>query len=90
MLQQTIQTNIRRFSNFLGFARNFLVKKNPIKAFFVEVLKIVKDMFSITKKKKMAQYRLGYQMHKLNQMEQLIAQNNEHTFLRGQNFNEMR
>lgn len=55
-----------------------------------EAIRILKDMFSITKKKKMAEYRLSYQMHKLNQMEELIAVNNEHTFLKGQNFNETR
>ncbi len=55
-----------------------------------EIVKILKDLFSITKKKKMANYRLNYQLHKLNQMEELIAKNNDHMFLQGQKFNEMR
>ena len=77
-------------SNFLGFARSYLIRKNPIKMALEETVKLLKDAFSVTKKKKMAQYRLNYQLNKLNQMEELIAQNNDHVFLRGQKFNEMR
>ena len=42
------------------------------------------------KKLKMAQYRVNYQQYKLQQMEQLIAENNEHVFLRGNKLNELR
>ena len=55
-----------------------------------DLVAALKDMFLINKKKKLVQYKLKYQMHQLNQMEKLIAQNNEHTFLRGNKFNEMR
>ena len=77
-------------TNFLGFARGYLARHNPIEIFLGEVAKLLKDILTIGKKKKMAQYRLGYQLNKLNQMEELIAQNNEHVFLKGQRFNEMR
>ena len=69
--------------NFLGFAKSYLIRKNPVKAF-------INDMIAINKKRKLAKYRLNYQMYKLNQMEKLIAANNEHVFLRGNKFNEMR
>jgi len=76
--------------NFIGFARSYLIRNNPIKAFVDGFVATVKDMLSINKKRKLAKYRLNYQMYKLNQMEKLIAANNEHVFLRGNRFNEMR
>ena len=90
MLQQTVQSNIKRLANFLNFTRSYLIRNNPVKIVTGEIVKMLKDLFSITKKKKMAQYRLNYQLHKLNQMEDLIAKNNDHMFLKGQKFNEMR
>lgn len=89
-MQQTIQTNIKRVKNFIGFAKSYLIRKNPVKAFINETVAMIKDMLSITKKRKLAKYRLNYQMYKLNQMEKLIAANNDHVFLRGNKFNEMR
>lgn len=89
-MQQTIQTNVKRIKNFLGFAKSYLIRKNPIKAFINETVALLKDMLSIGKKRKLAKYRLNYQMYKLNQMEKLIAANNDHVFLRGNKFNEMR
>ena len=76
--------------NFLGFSKSFLIRKNPFKLFSKEFVSMLKGFFSINKKRKMIKYRLNYQLYKLNQMEKLIAQNNEHTFLRGNKFNEMR
>ncbi len=89
-MQQTIQTNLKRMKNFLGFAKSYLIRKNPVKAFINDMIATFKDMLSINKKRKLAKYRLNYQMYKLNQMEKLIAANNEHVFLRGNKFNEMR
>jgi len=90
LLQQAIQLNIRRMTNFLGFARGYLSRNNPVEGLLMEIGGMLKDVLTIGKKKKMAQYRLNYQLHKLNQMEDLIAKNNDHVFLKGQNFNEMR
>ncbi len=55
-----------------------------------ELIAGLKDALSINKKRKMIKYKLKYQMRQLSQMEKLIAQNNEHTFLKGNKFNEMR
>ncbi len=51
---------------------------------------VFKDIFTVKRKLKMAQYRVNYQQYKLRQMEQLIAENNEHVFLRGNKLNELR
>ena len=89
-MQQSIQINLKRMKNFLGFSKSFLIRKNPFKLFSKEFTKMLKDFFSMNKKRKMVKYRLNYQIYKLNQMEKLIAQNNEHVFLTGNKFNEMR
>lgn len=89
-LQQAIQANIKRLKTFLTYSKNYLKRNNPIKLFKKELVAGLKDALSINKKRKMIKYKLKYQMRQLNQMEKLIAQNNEHTFLRGNKFNEMR
>lgn len=90
LLQQTIETKLTRLKNFLGFAKGFLLRKNPLKTFAQELVEIVKDFLTMNKKLKMAQYRLNYHRHQLDKMESLIAENNEHAFLKGQNLNTVR
>jgi len=90
LLQQTLETNFRRFKNFLGFSRGFLRRRNPIKALTQGFVNGIKDILTINKKLKMSQYRLNYHKHQLSKMESLIAENNEHTFLKGRNINEVR
>jgi len=58
--------------------------------FAESIVNSLKDMFSVRQKLKMAQYRVNYHKHQLMKMESLIAENNEHTFLKGKNLNETR
>ena len=90
LLQQTLETNFRRFMNFLDFARGFIRRKNPLSAFAQEFVETIKDFLTMHKKLKMSQYRLNYHRHQLHKMESLIAENNQHAFLRGRNINEVR
>ena len=90
LLQATLETNFRRFMNFLGYARNFVLKRNPLKGVLDEFVKVLKEMLTIKKKLKMSQYRLNYHRNQLQKMEALIAKNNEHAFLQGRNFNQVR
>lgn len=89
-MQQVIQMNLKRLKTFLNYSKNYLKRNNPVKLFKNNLVAGLKDALSINKKRKMVKYKLRYQMHQLNQMEKLIAQNNEHAFLRGNKFNEMR
>ena len=89
-MQQVLKKNIKNLRTFLNYSKNYLIRNNPIKVFKREFVAGLKDALSLTKKKKLVQYKLKYQMHQLSQMEKLIAQNNEHAFLRGNKFNEMR
>ncbi len=90
IIQQSFRANLQKLINFIQFSRSFLRKRNPVKAFVKEVQGSVKEFLAINKKIKMARYRLNYQKYRLSQMEQIIAQNNEHVFLRGRTLNETR
>ena len=90
MLRQTLETNIKRIIDFLIYSKNFLIRKSPIKSLINSVVDGLKDFLTMKKKLKMAQYRLNYHKHQLQKMEQLIAENNDHIFLKGKNLNETR
>ena len=64
--------------------------KNPIKAMADDIVAGIKDALTIRKKLKMAEYRLNYHKYQFNKMEALIAENNQHNFLKGKNLNETR
>lgn len=89
-MREELQESIKRFVNFLNFAQNFFKRKNPFKALAVSLLSALKDMLTIRQKLKLAKYRVNYHKHQLHKMESLIAESNEHTFLKGKNLNETR
>jgi len=90
MLRETLEMNIKRILDFLIYSKNFLIRKNPLKLLVESVVEGIKDFLTMKKKLKMAQYRLNYHRHQFNKMEQLIAENNDHSFLKGNNLNETR
>ena len=89
-MREELQDNIKRFVNFMNFARSFFQRKNPIKALIESLITSLKEMLTIRQKLKMAKYRVNYHKHQLYKMENLIAESNEHTFLKGKNLNETR
>ena len=89
-MREELQENLKRLVNFIGFARSFFVRNNPLKALAVSLLSSLKEMLTIRQKLKMAKYRVNYHKHQLYKMENLIAESNEHTFLKGKNLNETR
>ena len=90
MLRETLEMNIKRIIDFLIYSKNFLIRKNPIKSMQDSFVEVIKEFLTMNKKRKMAQYRLNYHRHQFQKMEQLIAENNQHTFLKGNNLNETR
>ena len=89
-MREELQENIKRLVNFMNFARSFFQRKNPFKALAVSLITSLKEMLTIRQKLKMAKYRVNYHKHQLYKMENLIAESNEHTFLKGKNLNETR
>lgn len=90
MLRETLEMNIKRILDFLIYSRNFLIRKSPFKSLGSSIIEGIKDFLTMKKKLKMAQYRLNYHRHQFQKMEQLIAENNQHSFLKGNNLNETR
>ena len=89
-MREELQASFKRFMNFMNFAQAFFIRKNPFKALLISLLGSLKEMLTIRQKLKMAKYRVNYHKHQLYKMESLIAESNEHTFLRGKNLNETR
>ena len=89
-MRSELQESIKRLVNFINFAQSFFKRKNPFKALLVSLLTSLKEMLTIRQKLKMAKYRVNYHKHQLYKMENLIAESNEHTFLKGRNLNETR
>ena len=89
-MREELQEYYKRFVNFMNFAQSFFRRKNPFKALAESLISSLKDMLTIRQKLKMAKYRVNYHKHQLYKMESLIAESNEHTFLKGKNLNETR
>ena len=89
-MRNELQDSIKRLVNFINFAQSFFKRKNPFKALLISLLTSLKEMLTIRQKLKMAKYRVNYHKHQLYKMENLIAESNEHTFLKGRNLNETR
>ena len=87
MLQEVLQTNLQKTINFFGYLASYLRRHNLFQEFINSIVTMLKDYLSMNRKLKMAKYRVNYKMYKLDQMERLIAENNEHVFLRGNKLN---
>ena len=90
MFQESLELYIRRILDFLIYTKNYIIRRNPIMALSESIVEGIKDFLTIKKKLKMAQYRLNYHQHQLQKMEQLIAENSEHNFLKGSNLDQKR
>ena len=90
MIKSIKRKFIKRIIDFLIYSKNFLIRKNPIKSMTNSFVEGLKEFLTMNKKRKMAQYRLNYHRHQFQKMEQLIAENNQHTFLQGSHLNETR
>jgi len=89
-MREELQNSLKRLVDYLNFTRSFFRRKNPIKSLIESLLLSLKEMLTIRQKLKMAKYRVNYHKHQLYKMESLIAESNEHTFLKGKNLNETR
>ena len=89
-MREELQANLKRLMTFMNFAISFFKRKNPFLLLISSLLSALKEMLTIRQKLNMAKYRVNYHKHQLYKMESLIAESNEHTFLKGRNLNETR
>lgn len=90
MFRETLELYLRRIMDFLIYTKNYFIRKNPIQSITTSIVENIKDFLTVKKKLKMAQYRLNYHRHQLQKMEQLIAENGQHNFLKGANLDQKR
>ena len=90
MNAEALELYFRRLLDFLIYAKNYFIRKNPIKEMAASIVEGVKDFLTVKKKLKIAQYRLNYHRHQLQKMEQLIAENSDHQFLKVSNIDQKR
>ena len=90
MFRETLELYIKRIMEFLIYTKNYFIRNNPLMMLANSVVVGIKDILTVKKKLKMAQYRLNYHRHQLNKMEQLIAENSQHNFLKGSNLDQKR
>lgn len=90
MFRETLELYLRRILDFLIYTKNYFIRKNPIQSIVNSIMESVKDFLTVKKKLKMAQYRLNYHTRQLQKMEQLIAENSQHNFLKGSQLDQKR
>lgn len=90
MFRETLDVYLKRILDFLIYTKNYIIRKNPIQTMVNSFVEGIKDFLTVKKKLRMAQYRLNYHRHQLNKMEQLIAENSQHNFLKGSNLDQKR
>ncbi len=90
MFRETLDVYIKRIFDFLIYTKNYMIRKNPVQSMTNSFVEGIKDFLTVKKKLRMAQYRLNYHRHQLNKMEQLIAENSQHNFLKGSNLDQKR
>ncbi len=90
MFRETLELYIKRIMEFLIYTKNYFIRNNPLMMLANSVVVGIKDILTVKKKLKMAQYRLNYHRHQLNKMEQLIAENSQHSFLKGAHLDQKR
>lgn len=90
MFRETLELYVRRILDFLIYTKNYFIRKSPIQTLVNSMVEGIKDFLTVKKKLKMAQYRLNYHRHQLNKMEQLIAENSQHNFLKGAHLDQRR
>ena len=90
MFRETLDLYVKRILDFLIYTKNYFIRKNPIQAIITSIVEGIRDFLTVKKKLKMAQYRLNYHQHQLHKMEQLIAENSQHNFLKGSHLKQKR
>ena len=90
MFLDVLQTNLQKIVNFFGYLMAYFRRHNLLQSIANQIVTVVKDYLTMNRKLKMAKYRVNYNKHKLSKMEALIAESNEHTFLKGRNLNQLR
>lgn len=86
----TIEANKKKFLNFMNFLVSYLRRNAKPKDMIAQMLNSIQELLSINKMKKKIAYRINYEKYKLKKTELILAQNQDHVFIKGRKLNQIR
>ena len=86
----SLQANKKKLINYMNFVIAFIRKKAKPKASINQALASLQELFSLKEKLKKIQYRINYEKYKLKKTELILAQNQDHVFIKGRKLNQTR
>lgn len=86
----SLQANKKKFINYMNFVIAFLRKKAKPMQSLNQALASVQELLSLNTKLKKIQYRVNYEKYKLKKTELILAQNQDHVFIKGRKLNQTR
>lgn len=85
-----ITNKLENFQAFINVSRMVLARNNPLVNLFKQIQYILYIICTINQKLKIVKQRVNHMKYRLHQMEQLIQQNNDYKFTKGQGLNHLR
>ena len=85
-----IEAKKRSFLNFMNFLISFLRRKAKPADMIAQALNSFQELLNINKMKKKIAYRINYEKYKLKKTELILAQNQDHVFIKGRRLNQIR
>lgn len=74
----------------MNFVLAFIRKKAKPLESIMQAINSFQELFSLKQKLKKIQYRINYEKYKLKKTELILAQNQDHVFIKGRKLNQIR
>lgn len=74
----------------MNFLVAFLRRKAKPADMIAQALNSIQELVNINKMKKKIAYRINYEKYKLKKTELILAQNQDHVFIKGRRLNQIR
>ena len=74
----------------MNFVIAFISKKAKPMSSIANAINSFQELLSLKKKLKKIEYRINYEKYKLNKTELILAQNQDHVFIKGRKLNQTR
>lgn len=81
---------VNKAIQFCRFSQGYLVRNNPAQLFLNTIIEGIRDLCTMSKKKKIARYRVNHLQYRLYQMEQIIENGNPYNIAKGKNLDQLR
>ena len=85
-----ITNKLENIQAFINISKMVLTRNNPLVSIFKQIQYVLYIICTINQKLKIVKQRVNHMKYRLHQMEQLIQQNNDYKFTKGQGLNHLR